>query len=1242
MSKKKTILSVSHADAISPSVRIIEHSQFAKSALQQEKKYLPVAVAYSNFGAMKKELITPILPASGVGRDRLHNIMRTVESSGTIFNEGRLIKLLSMMGSSLLAFHRNALRYSGEIKDYAQFGPLNYIRYITKVTNNLAVLQKADAHVDYEQTNDYILNVMINQFMSIYADYILTPVDGLSSKFVSAYLDDIEYEQLRNPDSWNWAGNPNINRDYTLFYRVIGAECKQRTANWLSKTVGDTDDRSAVNVLIEIANTLWVSIEDMVLTVTGTMMDYQTMNRGKGVPDKQEKDIAYLLADNFATMERSMTFIDMFAFGMFLAVSRVGDVGNSGTVQSQMDKSNYEHILASLKTTDYGDNNYRSSLSSMNLPSDAGDKAISSKIPADFKRISSAVSVMAAYISILNDEDSEGKSFAYDTSYRLLGVLEKTLGLNTGSRDEFETYFTGMGGTISSMLNSDADITKNKLIQYVGVTGRDINTALSELSNHIETIIDGRDSVAAYYSNMEASGREAIKNLPELIREFDATCSLLSAKANKTLATTIVEKFLSGEVWMRSGAQKIYANAYSYVSKPTDADSIMQQMIIDDKVIKAFNDSVFRKFAYLKSASTIFPGHEFALGTNLTVEYDGSIRITGMTTGSFVLNGINGYTDIYNLVTCETKDPKTLERLTNVYNIKLQQCLSDIDVHRDITKASASTLSSHYTFSRDIADTVLPQIQAIEASIRYEIACLKYSMKANIGMYLLGNIDLMNALKIAIEARELSFYSDSGVERIDEMLTEMIGIMTKQLDALNVTEARVRERTNLKGMAPVVVGNSYDISANLDSILAFFNIKANRIWYRDIFLNVNRLIERIDQGRADGRNFVYLTDLDSKLVSAEFSSLTKVVSELEKLDTDVLANLLPSTGLTADVKDTTHRMYDRANFMYAVDLAATFSGNKLGYFGTVDKIVGRLSNLPAGLNKMNIIPQAIINLLTVKLNSKLTERYITSEDVETRLSRLYLMRGPATSAIMKLGTGYGEMAEYNISNEYHSKIAYSVRDALVKILEDAGLHPDNFLMTFEAENFCQYVRSMSVHPNFPLILTDLGRSITKDGFDVNDSSSTAPYLRPQLSEHKIGDVITIKSSIMRSSEDRTGTLYHLNYYTRGEEILKLLNSDIIEFRADLKPSLLAISLRDGLREFYMTQDEVTLVEGYIPADVRYELNGVQAMSVAVSVVEVLYDKIFNEKLVDDGGPSGDGLNKKKVDSDEEEDENKED
>lgn len=1218
MSNKKNILTASKSDSANSVVRVIEHSQFAKSALQQDKKYLPVAVSYSDYGAMRKELITPILPTNGIGRDRLHNIMRTVESSGTVFNEGRLVKLLSMMGSSMLAFHRNAIRYSDQIKDYAQFGPLNYIRYVTRVTNSMAALQKADAKIDYAHTNDYLLNVMLSQYVSVFVDYLATDPVKLSDKFVSAALPDEDYEKLRDVNSWKWLQNPSINSDYTLFFRVIGEECKQRTINWLSNA--DSPDKKHTNVLIELTNTLWVSIEDMALTIAGSMLDFIHMNRGANETDKENA----FLKENFDQMQENMTFMDIFALGLLLSVSKAGDIGRSGNIEAQIkDNKNYEHILTSLNETNYGDVQLRGKLAALDISLSDDSKTLATKMSKDGSVATSILNVISSYINKLDnrEDDDNGKFFAFEIAHDLLGELETSLKLASQYRDKFELYFTGMGGTIPAMLGVGNEMINNKLVQYIGVTGRDLNIALSELSNHIETIIDGRDSVAAYYNNMDSMGREAIKNLPELIREFDATCSMLSAKGNKTLATSIVDQFLNSEIWKSSGAQKIYANAYSYLGKPTDADSILQQMIIDDKVVNAFNDSVFKKFAHLKNAATIFPGHEFALGTNLTVEYDGAIKVTAMSTGSFVLNGINGYTDIFNLVTTETKDPKTLERLTNIYNIKLQQCLSDVDVHRDITRASSSTLSGHYAFSKDIGDTVLPTLQAIEAAIRYDLACVKYSIKANIAMYLLGNIDLMKSLKIAIEARELSFYAESGVERVNEMLTEMVDMMTKQLNALNISEARIRPQSDMKGMAPVVVGNSYDMSANLDSILSFFNIKANRIWYRDIFMNIGRLIDRIDQGRADGRNFVYLVDLDSKLFSSEYASLSSVNNELERLNSDVLANLLPSDGMSREIVDTTHRMYDRANFMYAVDLASTFSGAKMGFQGSVTDIISRTSNLPSGLDQRNVIPQTIINLLASKLNSKLTERYITSADADERLSRLYLMRGPATSSIMKLGTGFGEMAEYGISNEYHSKIAYSYRDALVKLLEDIGLHPDNKLMVFEVDNFCQYVRSMSQHPNFPLSISDQGLKALTEGTPESRSTDVSPYLKPTLSTLRIGDVVKIKPSIMRSSEDLTGTLLHINYYTRGEEVLKLLNSDVIEFRADLRPSLLAISLRDGLREFYMTQDEITLVEGHIPADIRYELSGVQALNIGISVVEALYDKIFNEKLIDDSNKS---------------------
>lgn len=233
------------------------------------------------------------------------------------------------------------------------------------------------------------------------------------------------------------------------------------------------------------------------------------------------------------------------------------------------------------------------------------------------------------------------------------------------------------------------------------------------------------------------------------------------------------------------------------------------------------------------------------------------------------------------------------------------------------------------------------------------------------------------------------------------------------------------------------------------------------------------------------------------------------------------------------------------------------------------------------------------------------------------------MRGPATSAIMRFGTGYGEMAQYGISNEYHTKIAYSSKDALVKVLEEVGLHPDNNLYEFELSNFIKYIQFMERFGNFPLMLNSKGvESYQKLANAEEVDTHYQTLARPHLSKFRIGDICMVKTSSMRQTEDMVGSLYNIDFYVRGEEVLNLLNSDFIEFKADTAPSLLAVSIRDGLQNFYVFSDEMTFVEGFAPANIYRKLSDTQALSISLSIVEALFSKVFAHTEMPSGLPAG--------------------
>lgn len=1212
-------------------VKVIEHSQFAKSVLQQKKEYIPVAAHFSNYGNLRKELISPILPSGTSGRQRLYSIIRTIETHGQHFNEGRLIKLLSTMSSHILAFHRNAMRFSNELADYSKFGPLNYIRYVSKVTKMMNGLQRAKGKVEYNTTNDYMLMLLMSTYVDVIIDFIGTEGDKLKDKFTIATITEETLASLKEVNGSDWYGNPEIHKDYSLLFRVLSNEVLGRLTARVGASLDVPDNLKPTFLML--SETIISNINDMALTMASTVVDQIAMGRQSNVDDSQLPE-TNLIEKSLERLAEKATFLDIYTLALTACISKAGDVGGSRGVTEGISKETLEYLQSTSANTDKGGNLLVAKLKALGSDVETDtDTDVARFVGGDASKYPAAIRMIREFILNLSAEDDV--SFAFDAAKAMYDSVTDTFGIGDKT-ERLSGFFVSMGGSLSSLLNSGEALEKNKLLQYVGVEGKDRNAALEELSNHIDQVIEGRDAVAAYYADMETAGTEAVKNVSHLINEYDLLCATLSAQGSKTTAANTISAFLSSEVWKRSGAQKLYSAAYSYIDKATDADSLMQQMVIDEKVINAFNNSVFNDFATLRSGGTIFPGHEFALGTNLVVTYEGSIKITGLANGQFTLNGYKGYQDIYNLVICETRDPDTLKRLSSIYNVKLQQCLSDPDVLRGITNASSSPMSGGYNFSREIMDVALSRLQSIESAIRTEIACLKYSIKSNIDQYLLANYDMLRALDIAIKGRELNFYSDTGVERVREMIAESKSLIRAMNGDLNIAEAEIKDDEFGAGLAPITIENSHDIATNLDTLLSFFNQKSNRIWYQDLLRNIGALVTRLDQGKADGKNFSYFIDLDTKLYSAEYSALTKFRDQLERLDVDVLANVLPSEGMIDEVRDTTHRMYTSANFLYAIDLASTFSGQKIGFFGSPSKIIGSVRALPAGLDRMNIMPNHVVDLLTRKINSSLTERYLSHEDVEDRLNKLYLLKGSNTSAMMKLGTGYGELAEYGILNVYHDKIAYSEKNALAQVLEEIGLHPDVFLMNYEVENFVAYVQNLSRFGNFPLRLTSVGIELLGDANIELSENSTSPFMRPQSSEFKIGDVVRVKSSALRSSQEMAGAVYHVSFYTRGADVLNLLNADIIEYRSGTKPMLMALSPRDGLREFYTHQDELTMVEGSIAADVRYDLSGGQALNVCISVAEALYEKIFSTSV---GGISKNAIGKDDSNSPGEDDNN---
>lgn len=1201
--KNDTLESVSQGT----DVRVLNHTQYAKSVLQQEDRYIPVAAAYSARGMFERGMIMTIIPTNKSGRDQIRAIMRTVDIDGTIFNESRLIKLLSVMGSSLLAYHRNSMRYMSDLKDYDKFGPLNYLRYITRVTQSIRNLRGKKGVIDYSKTVDSLLSIMVQAYSLSLAEMLRSINTGEYEAFDHMpWYEKEDFSRVSDSLMLNWVSNPDIVGDFHLTYRYIIEAAKTKTR------VIATDLYSASNkslpIFLDLADSAWDSINDFAKSNASAILDSIALNRKSVNSEKAAVDT------NLESLGENTSPLQIHIISFLSSIERISDVGVAKADGSGLS----DELLSSALKFKESNSRVRSVLG---LTDKSDEDELNATID-DLVSNSSGVyarSIADLLKSVASSEADNDTMLSFQYTNDALSEVISNLGagISRPQMDDVLDHWFSFNSALSVLLGDGNAFSNTGLVKTLGVSDNKLNEALVELNRHIDTIIEGRDSVKDYYANMDSRGVKAIESLPSLVREFDALCSSISTTSSKELASNLIDQFLKSETWLNSGAQKIYDVSFSFIGKTTDADSMLQALVIDDRVIDRFNQSAMSKFARIESSATLFPGHEFALGRSLTAKYEGTTTITGMSKGNFVINDFSGYVDIFKMIKSDPKDKETMERLSVVYNVKLQQCLSDSDVQRNVSRPSSASLSSNYNFANAVKDVALTRLQSIETAIKYDLACWKYSVKANIALYLLSLVDLFRSLKMAVKARELSFFSESGIERIEEMITESLDLVEACVTKLQLQEATAALKVSDRGIPPLRIGSAKDTAANLDSLLSHFDIKSNRIALKDSILNVARLVDRLDAGRADSRNFAFLVDIDSSIYGAEMNQFNRFSDDLERVEVDVLAKVMPNSALTTVVNDTTHRMVDRANFLYAVNLIDTLQQSKFGFLGDSNRFITKVGSLPQGINDEDyILPRPILKLLVSKVNSELSERYMNREDAAERMERLYLLKGPAVSAVMRFGTGYGEMAEFGLSNEFFSKVAYSEKDALIKVLEEVGLHPETLLYEFELRGFLEYIKHLQKEANFPLELNAYGERILRGG-EYEALFDAQSIMRPKLSGFMIMDVISVKNDILRTANNMAGTVFHVSFYVRDENVLAMLNSDYVEFKSETSPTVLALSVRDGLQNFYIYQDEITLIEGHTPANIRYSISDAQALSVSVAIVESLFFKIFGADAIAD-------------------------
>lgn len=1201
-------------------IDVIEHSQYAKSILQQDKQYVPIAAFYSNYGSFRRELINPVLPVSPTGRNRLNDVLRNMENGGVHFNEGKLVRMFSMLGSQLIAYHRNAMRFSNEIADYGTFGPLNYLRYATRVATNISDLHFTEKEIDYTHTVDYMLKVLISAYADVSSRLMVNAVVDIPGVPTSEQLNIDDYAKYFSTGTNAWKGNPDLYSSFNKLSRYMTISVGKRFEIMISKLLPSGSEM--ISTFITLAEAVMSSINDMARTIAGAITDH-VLSGYKATGDKRS------MGAELDNLSKNSSLLDVYSLAFMMSIKKIGDVSNFANAQ-ETEKETTKRLGQSAFTSDYGVGFVVSDLAIIGVKIDGADPSemFDSIANFDISEWSALTATIFSYLNVAHAADIEftlpngtydvlSKQgyglFGYQLAGHMLDYLANGMSVNS-TIDKIEDYFTSLGGALGDLIASGDSLAKNKVLSITGVNSSDKLKSLDELSKQIDRVIEGRDAVIDYYKHLDTYGTEAIGNIAGLLREYDIMCSSLANATSKPQAITHVDAFMDSKAWKNSGAHKLHTSAFSHSTKPTDADSLMQQMIVDHKVINAFNQSIFADFATVKSVGTTFPGQEFSLGRHLIIEYKGELDITGIKDQQIFVNGTNGFNDVYSLVIGDLKKKEIAQKLSAIYNVKLQQCLSDDDILRQISRPTGSTLASNYSFPTEVHSSVFTSVIAIETAIRYEMSCYKYAVKGNIAQMLLAHFDMLRSLEVALKNRELNFYTETSVERVREVLVEMKANIKQMISDLNVKEAVVRDDELGSGIPNLIVDGQPKVDESLDLLLSFFNEKANRLWYRDTMRNIHSLVTRLDTGKADVRNFTYLIDIAPSNYSAEYATLTKFDEELERLNVDPLANLLPDEGMTEEVKDTTHRSYTKAHFLYMVNLEAAFSQRKLDKILNLEETYTQDLQLPAGLDYTNRLPASVFRIMAIKISNVLKDRYISSADASERANKLYMLRGYNTNALMKIGTGFGELAEYGLSNESLAGVAYSVKSGFEKILAEIGMHPESIVQQFEVPHVLEYVYSMSRHHNFPFRLTAQGVKERSAGTanDVKLSRlNVSAFGSPDNSKFKIQDLFELKPTFMRTSSDMAGTVFHYNLYLRDEKAAKLLNSDIIEYNSSAEPVLMAMSPRDGLREFYTTQEEFVIVQGDFDADVRRSVSGGQALSVVVGIAEAVFEKVFS-------------------------------